>query len=86
MWVSPDAEQLTELGRKYLTWLWTYGEKHDWTIKFSTKSRVEYGIDDHLVLCPEDSAGCTLRLTGPVPTNTPEAKADIRRAESIGIV
>jgi hypothetical protein len=71
------------LGQEFLTWLWYRGEIDQWTIWFAADSRMSYGIDEFLVLEPDDPTSCRNRLSGPVPVNSPEAQIGLREGKKV---
>lgn len=75
--IVPEGESKDFLGQEFLTWLWYYGERNDWTMTLEEGDQVHYGMDELLVLESEDLAGCKQRLSGPVPNSSPEAHAGL---------
>lgn len=77
----PEGETKEFLGQEFLTWLWYYGENNNW--KFSmTDGDVHYGMDELLSL-ESDAPVSKQRLSGPVPTNTPEARVGLSEGKKV---
>jgi hypothetical protein len=79
----PQGESKEFLGSDFLTWLWYHGEKRNWTLELPNKTSVSYGMDDLLVLEPDKYEGCSQRLSGDVPTRTPEAQAGLQEGKKV---
>lgn len=81
--IIPKGESKEFLGKEFLTWLWYYGEINDWKMDFPDKTSVSYGMDEVLVLADD---GSSQRLSGDLPTRTPEAKAGLLEGKKVKTV
>ena len=73
------------LGQEFLTWLWYYGEQNHWTIVFPNQEEIGYGLEDLLVMTPEDKENCSQRLKGTYPVGSPEAHASLEEGKRVSV-
>lgn len=81
-----EGEVKEFLGQEFLTWLWYRGETNSWCLNFGDSEQVSYGMDELLVLEPEDPNSCSQRLAGPVPVNSPEAQIGLQEGKKVSAV
>ncbi len=81
--IVPEGESKEFLGSEFLTWLWYYGENNDWTVSFPGGNLLHYGMDEMLVLQPDNLESCSHRLTGPIPIKAPEAEVGLQEGKKI---
>lgn len=87
-----EGETKKFLGQEFLTWLWYYGEQHDWKINLSKDECVEFGmeLDDEkpkelLVFEPEDDNQCIPRLQGGGTRESKEADVCLQLGKKLSI-
>ncbi len=95
-----EGESKDFLGQEFLTWLWYYGETHEWTLPISEQETVSYGMDhdeedddpdkqkmkEVVVLEPPNEETCVQRLQGRKTIDSPEAIVALKQGKKIAMV
>ena len=81
--IVPEGESKQFLGQEFLTWLWFHGENNEWAVEFAPGDRVSYGLDEMLILEPEDTLNCSQKLSGPIPIKSPEAQIGLSAGKRV---
>ena len=82
---SATGDSKDFLGQEFLTWLWYYGEKNQWTIPLANNEELSYGLEDLLVMSPEEKEDCSQRLKGTYPVGCPEAHAALEEGKKVSV-
>ncbi len=83
--ILASGESKDFLGQEFLTWLWYYGEKNQWTVVFPNQEEISYGLEDLLVMTPDEKEGCSQRLKGTYPVGSPEAHAALEEGKKVSV-